>query len=94
MVLVFGILYFLDPAQVEAVPNFIVPLCGTVILMGSGIYQFMHRWPVSPITWIGGTLMLLLTLINFTVNPDQNFYGITLLVFAGVIGFGVITGET
>ena len=94
MVVVFAVLYFLDPQQEENVSNFVIPLSGAIILLGSGIYQYSRRWRVSPVTWVAGTLMLLLALINLYVNPDQNFYGITLLTFAAVIGVGVLTGET
>jgi Na+/melibiose symporter-like transporter len=92
MVLVFGILYIL-PEQ-NNLPNWVIPASGAVILLGSGFYQYIRRWRVSPITWIIGTVMLLLTMINLYVDPDQDFYGITLLSFALVIGFGVLTGET
>ena len=94
MVLVFAVIYFLDPGEQDNIPNFLVPLAGTVILLGSGVYQSMRRWRVSPITWIAATIMLLMTLVNVSVNPDANFYGLTLLIFAGVIALGVITGET
>lgn len=94
MVGVFAIIYFIDPETQESIPNWIVPVSGAAILLGSGIYQYTRRWRVSPVTWVAGTVMLLLAAINLSVNPDQNFYGITLLVFAGVIGVGVLTGET
>lgn len=94
MVLVFAILYILPPEDTAGLPNFIVPFCGTVILLGSGVYQYRHGWHVSPVTWIAGTLLFMLVLINLQVSSEQDFYGITLLTFAGVIGFGVLTGET
>ena len=94
MVLVFAGLYVVEPEQQEAIPNWIVPFSGAVILLGSGFYQYRHHWQVSPVTWIAGTLMFMMALINFQVDPDLNFYGITLLTFAAVIGVGVLTGET
>ena len=94
MVLVFAVVYMLQPEQQADMPNWIVPTVGAVILLGSGFYQFRHRWHVSPITWMAGTLLLMLALVNFRVDETLDFYGITLLVFAAVIGFGVITGET
>jgi hypothetical protein len=33
-------------------------------------------------------------MINLTINPDQDFLGLSLIAFAVVIGFGAITGET
>lgn len=93
MVLVFALLYLLPPEQ-NNIPNWIVPFSGAVILLGSGFYQYSNRWHVSPTTWIAGTVMLLLAITNLYINPDYNFYGITLLTFAAVIGVGVLTGET
>lgn len=93
MVMVFAVLY-LFPPQENNIPNWIIPFSGAVILFGSGIYQYGRRWRVSPVTWIAATILLLLTLTNLYVNPDQDFYGFVLLTFAGVIGIGVLTGET
>ena len=93
MILVCAVLRINPDIQAE-IPNWFVPFCGAVILLGSGFYQYRHHWHVSPVTWIAGTLMFMLVLINLQVNPDQDFYGISLLTFAAVIGFGVLTGET
>ena len=94
MVLVFAIIYMVPPETMDTLPKGVVPFTGAVILLGSGFYQFRHGWQVSPVTWIAGTLMFMLALINFQVDPDLDFYGFTLLTFAAVIGFGVVTGET
>jgi hypothetical protein len=91
MVLVFAVIYIVPEGTVD---NWMVPFAGAVILLGSGLLQYTRRWRVSPITWMAGTVMLLLAVINLTVNPDQNFFGFVLLAFAVVIGIGVITGET
>lgn len=94
MVLVFAIIYYIEPEAQEGIPNVIVPLSGAIILLGSGVYQYSRRWHVSPTTWMGGTVLGLLALINISVNPDQDFFGVTLLIFAAVIGIGILTGET
>jgi hypothetical protein len=94
MVLVFAVLYMLEPDQEAEIPNWFVPMSGAVILLSSGFYQFRHRWHVSPITWMAGTFLLMLALVNFRVDETLDFFGITLLIFAAVIGFGVLTGET
>lgn len=91
LVLAFGVLYVIPQ---ENVPNWFVPLFGAIILLGSGVYQYTRRWRVSPVTWIAGTLMVMLSLINLSIDPEQDFLGLTLLVFAAVIGVGAITGET
>lgn len=93
MVGVFGVIY-LAGEQAVSLPNAFVPFSGAVILLGSGIYQYQHRWRVSPWTWVGGTILLLLAVFNLTVDAQASFYGISLLVFAGIIFIGVLTGET
>jgi hypothetical protein len=94
MVAVFAVIYMLPESADGNFPNWIVPFSGAVILLGSGMYQYMHHWRVSPITWMSGTFMVLLTAINLSVNENMDFYGVTLLTFAAVIGVGVLTGET
>lgn len=91
LVMIFAVLSIIPEGSV---PNWIVPASGAFILLGAGIYQSVRRWNVSPITWIGGTLMLVLAIINFYVDPNQDFLGFTLLTFAIVIGVGILTGET
>jgi len=76
-------------------PNWVVPLAGAVILLGSGVYQYTNKWRVSPMTWIAGSLMLFFVLMAFMFGfNDFPFLGPSLLIFALVIGFGILTGET
>ena len=78
-----------------SLPNWAVPAAGAVILLGSGIYQYTNKWRVSPVTWIAGSLMLFFVLMSLMFGlTNINFLGPSLLVFAIVIGFGVVTGET
>lgn len=91
MVLVFGVIYFLPEGTI---PNSFIPFSGGVILLGSGLYQYSKRWRVSPTTWIAGTGLLLAAIANFTAFPNMDFYGITLITFAAVIGIGLLTNET
>ena len=91
MVLVFGVIYFLPEGTI---PNPFIPFSGGVILLGSGLYQYSKRWRVSPTTWIAGTGLLLAAIANFTAFPNFDFYGITLITFAVVIGIGLLTNET
>ncbi len=93
LVLVFAVLYLFPPDE-NNIPNWIIPFSGCVILLGSGFYQYSRRWRVSPATWIAGSILFTLTVINLYVSPEQNYYGLVLLIFAAVIGIGVITGET
>lgn len=91
LVVVFAILSLL-PDGLEP-PNWITPFAGAIILLGSGIYQYVRRWRVSPIVWIGGALMAATVFYGLQINPERDLIGFSLLVFAAVIGFGVFTGE-
>jgi len=90
LVAVFGVLYFLP----DSVPNWFTPLAGGTILMGSGLFQYGRGWRVSPITWIGGTVLLGLAAYSIYNAPQLKMVGPSLLVVAAVIGFGVVSGET
>lgn len=90
LVLIFAIPQILD----IPIPNGFVVLAGAVILLGSGFYQYSRRWKVSPITWIAGTLMLFLGILNFALDINRDFTGWALIIFAVVILFGLVTGET
>jgi len=77
-----------------ALPNWVIPFAGCVVLLGSGMYQYSKRWRVAPTTWLAGALLAGMTLINLYVNPSLNFLGVSLIVFAAVILMGLLTGET
>lgn len=77
-----------------AVPNWTIPFVGSVVLLGSGMYQYSRRWRVSPTTWLAGALLAGLALVNLYISPGSNFLGISLIVFAAVILVGLLTGET
>lgn len=78
----------------SAIPNAFVPMSGAIILLGSGIYQYGRRWRVSPVTWIVGAILLIFGLLNLLVDPALDLSGLSLLSFAAVILFGLLTGET
>ncbi|MEO8608977.1 MAG: hypothetical protein ABI690_13900 [Chloroflexota bacterium] len=90
----FLVVIFAAAQILESIPPVVVPLAGAGILLGSGIYQYSRRWRVSPVTWLAGALMAGLAYVNLQVNPTRDFTGLALLVFAGVILFGLLTGET
>jgi hypothetical protein len=92
LVLVFALLQFIPGSA--SIPNWLVPLSGAVILLVSGVYQYRRGWRVSPVTWAGGVLLAVFAFYNLRLNPSVNFLGASLLVFAAVILFGVISGET
>ncbi len=90
LVLIFAVMQ-LAP---ELLPTSFVPLAGAVVLLGSGIYQYSRHWRVSPVTWIAGMLMAMMAFYNLQFNVARNFSGEALLIFFGVILFGLFTGET
>lgn len=92
---VFAVLYLTQDSEfANQIPNWFAPVCGALILLGSGFYQYANHWRVSPATWMGGALMLGAAYYGLQMNPERDLTGISLLVFAAVIGFGVFTGET
>lgn len=93
LVLAFAFFQFVPP-EAGVIPNWMIPITGAVILLGSGAIQYTLRMRVSPITWLGGLVLLMLGLYNAYVEPTQDFLGAALIVFAIVILFGVITNET
>jgi hypothetical protein len=92
LVLVFAILNLLD-LEMRGL-NWVLPLAGAVILLGSGMLQYMRGWMVSPVTWLGGAALVGLTLFNLYLDPTRDFLGIALIIFAVVILIGLLTGET
>lgn len=94
LVLIFAVLYLLTDSTIDSIPNWLVPGIGSVILLGSGVYQYSRRWRVSPVTWIGGILMLLFALLAFYVLPGREFLVETLIITLVVIIFGTFSGET
>ncbi len=95
MVGVFAVLYLSRDTEFAAsIPAWFAPVAGALILLGSGFYQYANRWRVSPATWVGGSLMLVAAYYSLYISPGRDVNGFALLVFAAVIGFGVLTGET
>ncbi len=94
LVLMFAVLYIASDSFLQSMPNWLVPLAGGVILVGSGMYQYGRRWRVSPITWITGIILLVLAVVGFYVAPERSFIIESLLVTLIVIVFGTFTGET
>lgn len=88
---VFAVIYLLPEGA--TLQNWMAPFAGAVILLGSGFYQYSRGWRVAPVTWIGGSLMLAAVYYGTQINPGRDLLGITLLVFAAVIAFGLVTGE-
>ena len=93
LVLIFAILQLLNQNNI-GIQNWLVPMSGAIVLIGSGLYQYSHHWRVSPVTWLGGALLFFLALLNIYFIPGRNFLCESLIVFAAVILIGLFTGET
>ena len=94
LVLIFAVIYLLSDSMLASLPNWMIPLSGAVILIGSGLFQYSRRWRVSPITWIAGVIMLFFAFIGFYLLPQRQFIVETLIVTLIVIVVGTFTGET
>jgi hypothetical protein len=94
LVLIFALLYIASDSVLTTMPNWIVPLAGGIILLGSGMYQYGRHWRVSPVTWITGVILVVLAVIGIYVAPGRPFIVESLLVTLIVITFGTFTGET
>lgn len=93
LVLIFAILQILNQSDI-GVQNWLIPMSGAIVLLGSGVYQYSRRWRVSPVTWLGGALLFFLALLNLYSIPGRSFLGESLIIFAVVILVGLLTGET
>ncbi len=93
LVLIFAALQLLSQNNIN-IQNWLVPLSGAVVLLGSGLYQYANRWRVSPTTWLAGALLTFLAILNLYLDPARSFLGESLAVFAAVILIGLLTGET
>jgi hypothetical protein len=96
LVLMFAVLYFVTDGFRGDVPfpSWTVPMAGAVILLGSGMFQYGRKWRVSPVTWIGGVLLLILALVGLYIIRDRQFIIESLLITLIVIIFGTFGGET
>jgi len=94
LVLIFAMVYLASDTAIENLPNWLIPAACALVLLGSGLFQTVRGWGVSPVTWIGGILMLVLAILAFYVLPQNNFLLETLLVTVAVIAYGTFVGET
>ncbi len=94
LVAIFAVLYLAPEATIDSLPNWLVPASCALVLLGSGLFQTVRGWRVSPVTWIGGIIMLVLTILAFYVLPQNTFLLETLLVTVLVIAAGTFFGET
>lgn len=93
LVLIFAVVQLLSENTIN-LPGWFVPMAGAIVLLGSGVYQYSRRYRVSPVTWLGGGLLLIFAMLNLYTSVNRPFIGESLLVFAGVILVGLLTGET
>lgn len=94
LVLIFALVYLAPDTTIESLPNWLIPAACAFVLLGSGLYQTVRGWSVSPVTWIGGIVMLVLAILAFYFLRQNNFLLETLLVTVAVIAYGTFVGET
>lgn len=77
------------------IPSFVVPFAVGIILFLSGFTQYRREMKVSPLTWIGGALMIVAGGLNvyfgdqFIADPVL----IALIAVISIILYGVLTNE-
>jgi len=76
------------------VPNAVTPFAAGVVLIFSGIYQYAKKWRVHFVTWIAGTLMLVMAGYNVVNRPDLDLSFAVIILVALVIAMGIFTNET
>jgi len=94
LVAAFGIVQVMQQTETASLPNWFLPASGALVLLGSGVAQSARRWRVNPTTWIGGAVLLFLTLVNVYVDPTRSFFGISLVITVLVIVVGLLMNET
>lgn len=94
LVLIFAVVYLASDSAIESLPNWLIPASCALVLLGSGLFQTIKGWGVSPVTWLGGIVMLVLAILAFYILPQNTFLLETLLVTVAVIAFGTFFGET
>lgn len=93
LVLIFAILQILSQNNI-GIQNWLIPMSGAIVLIGSGLYQYTRRWRVSPVTWLAGAVLFFLAVLNLYSLSQRSFLGESLIIFAAVILIGLLTGET
>lgn len=76
------------------IPNALTPFLGGTVLITSGLYQYFNKWRVSFVTWIAGTLMLVMAAYNVFNRPDLDLSFMVIMLVAVVIAMGIFTNET
>lgn len=76
------------------IPNAVIPFTAGAVLILSGVYQYSRKWRVNFITWIAGTLMLVMGAYSVYSRPDLDMRFMVIILVALVIAVGVVTNET
>ncbi len=76
------------------IPNALTPMAAGIVLIISGIYQYAQKWRVHFVTWIAGTLMLVMAGYNIVNRPDLDLSFAVIILVAIVIAMGIFTNET
>jgi uncharacterized membrane protein YccC len=94
LVAVFGALYTFPDLGAAPAANYLIPGIVAIIALGSGFLQYFRGWSTSPVLWIVGVLCGAIAFFVWNYNPAFNPAAIVLLMVAGVIVFGILSGDT
>ncbi len=88
------LVFMVDFLTGDSIPAVWLSLVGGGILLASAIYQTQRRWRVTPITWIGGAVMVGAAIISLYERiPLPGGVWLPIGVFAAMIIVSAITGE-
>lgn len=87
------LLFLLQLMAGTAFPTMTTLLLGSIVLLGSAIYQSSRRWRVNPMTWIGGALMLVFAVLGMQGGTIPLGPLLPLAIFGAVLVASFITGE-
>jgi hypothetical protein len=86
-------LFLLQLMAGSAFPTMTILLLGSIVLLGSAIYQSSRNWRVNPMTWIGGALMLVFAVLGMQGGAVPLGPLLPLVIFAAVLVASFVTGE-
>jgi hypothetical protein len=87
------VLFLLQLFSGAAFPTMTILLLGSLVLLGSAFYQSSRGWRVNPMTWIGGTLMLVFAVLAMQGNAIPLGTLLPLAIFGAVLVASFLTGE-
>jgi peptidoglycan/LPS O-acetylase OafA/YrhL len=81
-----------DPAASDSATPLVLMLGGMILLAGA-FFQMQRRFPVNPLTWLGGAAMLVFGVVEFQSKTAPLGPLLPILLFGGVIVGSFVTGQ-